>query len=263
MPNVHVATFDGPGEPPVIREVPKPEVPPRAALIRIEACGVCGTDLHILKGHWPRPLPWPITLGHELAGTIEEIGPELREDFMGRPLGRGDRVMLPPLMPCGRCYYCVHYPAQANKCLNPTYYGRYIPFEKAPHLWGGWAEMVYVDLEMFPATKIYRLPEGMSARLGSLTEPLAACVRALNRAVRHPGAADGFRVGDTVVVQGSGPIGLLALVAAREMGAGRVVVVGAPEEPRLRICREFGAAATVSLEDHPTPEARIAAVRAA
>jgi threonine dehydrogenase-like Zn-dependent dehydrogenase len=263
MADVVVSAFDGPGARPRLERVARPPVPPRAALIRIEACGVCGTDLHILKGHWPRPLPWPITLGHELAGVVEEIGPELSEDFMGQPLAVGDRVMLPPLMPCGQCYYCVHYPAQANKCLNPTYYGRYIPFAKPPHLWGGWAEMVYVDLDMFPATKIYRLPDGMTSMLGSLTEPLAACVRALNRAVRHPGAADGFRVGDTVVVQGSGPIGLLALVAAREMGAGRVVVVGAPDEPRLRICRAFGAAATVSLEDHPTPEARIAAVRAA
>ena len=57
MQTVRVATFDGPGEPPIIREVPKPEVPPRAALIRVAACGVCGTDLHILKGHWPKPLP--------------------------------------------------------------------------------------------------------------------------------------------------------------------------------------------------------------
>jgi threonine dehydrogenase-like Zn-dependent dehydrogenase len=62
-------------------------------------------------------------------------------------------------------------------------------------------------------------------------------------------------------VQGAGPIGLLALVAAQEMGAGRVVVVGAPEEPRLSTCRAFGAAATVSIDAHPTPEARIAAVR--
>jgi threonine dehydrogenase-like Zn-dependent dehydrogenase len=262
MPDVLVSAFDGPGAPPRMERVARPAVPPRAALVRIEACGVCGTDLHILRGHWPRPLPWPITLGHELAGVVEEIGSELTEDFMGQPLALGDRVMLPPLMPCGQCYYCVHFPTQANKCLNPTYYGRYIPFAREPHLWGGWAEMVYVDLDMFPATKVYRLPDGMSAMLGSLTEPLAACVRALNRAVRHPGAADGFRVGDTVVVQGSGPIGLLALVAAREMGAGKVVVVGAPEEPRLRICRAFGAAATVSIEEHPTAEARIAAVRA-
>jgi threonine dehydrogenase-like Zn-dependent dehydrogenase len=170
----------------------------------------------------------------------------------------GARVMLPPLMACGECYYCVHYPARANKCLNPTYYGRYIPFEKPPHLWGGWAEMVYVDLDMFGATKIYRLPEGMSALVGSLTEPLACCIRAVNRAV----GADGFHVGDTVVVQGSGPIGLLALVAAREMGAGRVVVVGAPEEPRLRVCRAFGAEATVSIEECATAEKRIDAVGA-
>src|SRR3712207_5239514 len=106
MQTVRVATFAGPGEPPVIREVPKPEVPPKAALIRVAACGVCGTDLHILKGHWPRPLPWPFTLGHELVGVVEEIGGELTEDFMGRPLEVGSKVMLPPLMPCGSCYYC-------------------------------------------------------------------------------------------------------------------------------------------------------------
>ena len=59
-PNIiRVATFDGPGTPPVIHDVPWPEVPKKAALLQIGACGVCGTDLHILKGHWPKPLPWP------------------------------------------------------------------------------------------------------------------------------------------------------------------------------------------------------------
>jgi threonine dehydrogenase-like Zn-dependent dehydrogenase len=232
-------------------------VPDRAALIRINACGVCGTDLHILRGRWPKPLPWPLILGHELAGVIEEKGPKLEVDFMGQPLTVGDKVMLPPLMSCGECYYCVHYPTRANKCLNPTYYGRYIPFEKPPHLWGGWAEMVYVDLEMFPATKIYRLPDDMSPLHGSLTEPLACCIRGLNRAI----SADGFHVGDTVVIQGSGPIGVLALVAAQEMGAGRVVVIGAPEEPRLALCRTFGANATVSIDECQTPQSRIDAVR--
>ena len=258
MQIIRVSTFDAPGTPAQIRSVPRPDVPDRAALIRIDACGVCGTDLHILRGHWPKPLPWPLTLGHELAGVIEEKGPALQSDFMEQPLAVGDKVMLPPLMPCGQCYYCVHYPIHANKCLNPTYYGRYIPFEKPPHLWGGWAEMVYVDLDMFPATKIYRLPDDMSPLHGSLTEPLACCIRALNRAV----AADGFHVGDTVVIQGSGPIGLFALVAAQEMGAGCVVVVGAPEQPRLAVCRAFGAVATVSIDEYPTPQSRIDAVRA-
>lgn len=257
MQTVRVAIFDGPGARPQIKAVPRPEVPDKAALIQIGACGVCGTDLHILKGHWPRPLPWPFTLGHELAGVIVDKGPGLEVDFMGQPLTVGCKVMLPPLMPCGECYYCLHYPTNANRCLNPTYYGRYLPFEKPPHLWGGWAEMVYVDLDMLPATKVYRLPDRMSLMLGSLAEPLTACIRALNRAV----SVGGFRVGDTIVIQGSGPIGVLAVVAAREMGAGRVVVVGAPEQPRLALCREFGADTTLSIDVHTTPQARIDAVR--
>src|SRR3712207_9418097 len=74
------------------------------------------------------------------------------------------------LMPCGSCYYCVHYPETANKCLTPVYYGRYLGFEKPPHLWGGWAEMVYVDLDELPGTKIYKLPDDMPLALGALSE---------------------------------------------------------------------------------------------
>ncbi|MGH3086607.1 MAG: zinc-binding dehydrogenase, partial [Rubrobacteraceae bacterium] len=90
-----------------------------------------------------------------------------------------------------------------------------------------------------------------------LSEPLTSCVRAFSRAQR----IGGFRVGDTVVIQGSGPIGVLAVAAAQEMGAGRVIVVGAPEKPRLALCRRFGAEATISLEDYETPKSRIEAVR--
>lgn len=257
MEEVRVATFAGPGAPPVIRTVPRPPVPPKGALIRIGACGVCGTDQHILKGHWPKPLPWPFTLGHELAGEIVEIGAELTEDFMGKPLKVGSRVMLPPLMPCGSCYYCVHYPETANKCLTPVYYGRYLGFDKPPHLWGGWAEMVYVDLGELPGTKIYKLPDDMPYLLGSLSEPLTSCIRAFARAQR----VGGFPWGATVVVQGTGPIGILAIAAAQEMGAGRVIAVGAPEEPRLRLARAFGAEATVDIGALKTPAERIAGVR--
>jgi len=80
MSQVRVATFDGPGAPPVIRAVERPAIPKNAALMQVGACGVCGTDLHILKGHWPKPLPWPFTLGHEVAGVIIEKGPELTQD---------------------------------------------------------------------------------------------------------------------------------------------------------------------------------------
>ena len=258
---VRLITFDGPGADPVLRRVPRPDVTARSALIRIEACGVCGTDLHILRGHWPGELPWPLTLGHELAGVVEEIGPDLDTDFMGRPLRAGDRVMMPPLMACGACYYCVHYPTRANRCLNPTYYGRKISFERPPHLWGGWAEMVFIDVDAFPATKVFRLPDDMSIMVGTLVEPFASVTRAFNRAASL--GLEGFKAGDSVIIQGSGPIGVLALVAARQRGAGTVVVVGAPEEPRLALCREYGADATVSIDEHRTPEQRVAAVQEA
>jgi threonine dehydrogenase-like Zn-dependent dehydrogenase len=124
-------------------------------------------------------------------------------------------------------------------------------------LWGGWAEYVYVDLEELPGTKLYKLPDDMPLRLGALAEPLTSCIRAFNRAVR----AGGFRWGDTVVVQGSGPIGILAVVAAQEMGAGRVICVGAPENPRLALARRFGAEATVDIGERKTPEERIRKVR--
>jgi threonine dehydrogenase-like Zn-dependent dehydrogenase len=256
-PTIRVSIYDGPGSDPVIREVPWPKVPDKGALIQIGACGVCGTDQHILKGHWPKPLPWPFTLGHELAGVIVEIGAKLKTDFMGKPLRPGSKVMLPPLMPCGSCYYCVHYPESANKCLTPVYYGRYLGFEKPPHLWGGWAEYVYVDLGELPGTKIYKLPDDMSLLLGSLSEPLTSCIRAFARAQR----AGGFPWNATVVIQGTGPIGILAIAAAQEMGAGRVIAVGAPEEPRLRLAREFGAEATVDIGEAKTPAERIARVR--
>src|SRR5262250_2912516 len=254
---VRVATFAGPGAEPIIRSVPWPKVLKNAALIQIGACGVCGTDLHILKGHWPKPLPWPFTLGHELGGVIVEKGAEFSEDFMGKTLDVGSKVMIPPLMPCGHCYYCVHYLQQANKCLTAVYYGRYLGFDKAPHLWGGFAEYVYVDLDMLPGTKVYMLPDDMPLRLGALSEPLTSCIRAFNRAVR----AGGFTWGDTVVIQGSGPIGILAIAAAREMGAGRVICIGAPEKPRLELARKFGAEATVNLEEMTEPQQRIKRVR--
>jgi threonine dehydrogenase-like Zn-dependent dehydrogenase len=257
MTSVRVATFDGPGAPPVIREVSRPAVGRKAALIQIGACGVCGTDLHILKGHWPKPLPWPFTLGHELAGVIVEKGDELETDWTGQRLEVGAKVMLPPLMPCGTCYWCTHHPETANKCLTPVYYGRYLGFEKPPHLWGGFAEMVFVDLGELPGTKIYKLPDDMPLRLASLSEPLTSCIRAFSRAQR----IGAFPWGATVVIQGSGPIGVLAVAAAQEMGAGRVIVVGAPAQPRLALCSKFGAEATVDLEKFTTPEARIEAVR--
>src|SRR2546430_3359948 len=97
----------------------------------------------------------------------------------------------------------------------------------------------------------------MPLRPGPLPEPLTSCIRAFNRAAR----AGGFTWGDTVVIQGSGPIGILAVAAAQEMGAGRVICVGAPENPRLKLARKFGAETTVDIEQVKSPEARIKKIR--
>ncbi len=236
-------------------------VPPKGVLIRIEACGVCGTDLHILQGHWPGELPWPLTLGHELAGVVEEIGPELRTDATGTPLREGDHVMLPPLNACGECEVCVGTPERANKCLNPTYYGRKIGFERPPHLWGGWADAVFVDLDALPATKLFRLPDDMPLMVGTLVEPYSSVTRAFNRIEALGPSA--FAEESSVVIQGTGPIGLLAVVAAKQRGAGTVVAVGDPESPRLATARTFGADYTVSLTETPEAVDRIASVREA
>src|SRR5258708_9567005 len=111
---------------------------------------------------------------------------------------------------------------------------------------------------MLAGTKVYKLPDDMPVGLGAMSEPLTSCIRAFNRAVR----AGGFTWGDTVVIQGSGPIGILAIAAAREMGAGRVICVGAPEQPRLELARKFGAEATVNIEEVKEPNERVAPVPA-
>ena len=166
MTTVRVATFDGPGAPPVIREVPRPRVPRES-----------GADpdrrlrrLRHRSAHPERPLAEALALAVHARPRARrrdrrERPDELEPDWTGQRLEVGAKVMLPPLMPCGTCYWCTHYPETANKCLTPVYYGRYLGFERPPHLWGGFAEMVYVDLEALPGTKIYKLPDDMPLRL--------------------------------------------------------------------------------------------------
>jgi D-arabinose 1-dehydrogenase-like Zn-dependent alcohol dehydrogenase len=117
MEQIRVSTFAGPGAQPVIQSVSWPRVPDKAAHIKIGACGVCRTDLHILRGHWPKKLPWPFTLGHELGGVIVKAGSAFKEDFMSKPLQVGSKVMIPPLIERKPDIKC-------NGCANPDAGGR-------------------------------------------------------------------------------------------------------------------------------------------
>lgn len=222
MSDFRVATFASPGARPVIQMMDRPRLGRRGALIAVGASGVSDTDLRNLNG----------TPGAEAAGLLEEMGSELTTDSLGNPLKPGVKVLIPSFVPCLRCVVCLHHPDHALGCLTPI------------HLRGGWADHVHVDFGEHPGARLYRLPDDMPLWLASLTAPFATAVRALRRVQM----AGGFPPGATVVVHGTGAIALLAVAAAQEMGAGRIIAAGGPEEPFLRLCRQFGAEATIGAD---------------
>ena len=209
---IRVSTFDGPGAKAQIREVPWPKVGRKGALIKVAACGVCGTDLHILKGHWPKPLPWPFTLGHEISGVVVEIGPDLKTDWMDQPIGEGSKIMIPPFMPCGDCYYCKHYPEHSQSAARRrSITGAISDSTKAGASVGRLGGICLCGSRDAAGTKIYKLPDAMSRGL----EPCGADHLDHTRLSRGPSAMGGFKWGDTVVIQGSGPIGIPGLCRQR------------------------------------------------
>lgn len=184
----------------VFRDEPDPSPGTDEVLIRVEAVGICGSDMHAYHGRDPRRVP-PLILGHELAGEIVE-GP-----------GRGRKVTVNPIIACGHCEYCVQ--GRDNLCANRTMIGMQRP--------GGFAERVVTA-----ARAVIELPEGMDVRRAALTEPAATALHALNLAGRAlarpiPECA--------VLVIGGGAIGLLTALAVASFGARRVWLA---ETNRLR-----------------------------
>jgi len=238
MSDFRVATFTGPGAAPSIQMVDRPRLGRRSALIAVGACGVSEADLRLLS----EASSWPLTPGEEAAGLLEEMGSELTEDSLGTKLKPGAKVLIPSFVPCLRCAVCLHHPAHAARCLHPVY------------LRGSWADHVHVDFADHPGARLYRLPDDMPLWLGSLTAPFATVMRALRRAQSN----GGFPPGAAVVVHGTGAAALLSVAAGLEMGAGRVIVAGGPEDPFLRLCRQFGAEATIGTD---RPEETVEIVR--
>lgn len=229
-----------------IREYPLNEdLAPGEALARVEMAGICGTDVHLWKGELP--IPVPVILGHESAGRIEKLGAGLDKDWTGQPLAVGDRVVWASSIVCGECYYC-RIKRTPTRCLRRKAYGISYCCEEAPHLRGGYSEWILLRA----GSSIFRLPDSVSF------EAIVGAGCALNTAL-HGIERIGIDRGDTVVVQGAGPVGLAALAVAIASGAGKTVVVGGPAH-RLRMALEFGADAVVSLDDYPDPVQRRAAV---
>jgi threonine dehydrogenase-like Zn-dependent dehydrogenase len=221
-------------EPLELREYPAPERPGRgAALVKVEMAGICGTDVHLWQGQLP--IPVPVILGHETVGRIAALGEGLERDWTGQPLAVGDRVAWASSIVCGACYYC-RVKRQPTRCVARKAYGISYCADEPPHLHGGYAEYILLR----PGTAIFRLPETLP------TEAVVGAGCALWTAI-HGVERMGIVLGDVVVVQGSGPVGLAAVAVARESGAARIIVTGGPEH-RLTRARRFGADVTIDIE---------------
>ena len=208
--------------------MPDPE--PGGALVRVVLGGVCGSDVHILTGE-AGEMPFPIILGHEGVGRVERLGAGVATDYAGVPVVPGDLVYWSPIALCRRCYSCTV--LEETPCENTRF------FEDAskPN-WGSYADFAWLPNGM----PFYRLPDH--------ADPLA--VAALGCAL--PTVLRGFercgpvRVGDAVVVQGAGPVGLSAVLVAAHTGAREVIVIDVSAS-RLEAARSLGATAVVSLND--------------
>jgi alcohol dehydrogenase len=221
---VRAAVATGPGKLEMQR-FPRPALGAGDMLLRVELCGVCGSDVHLFHGDWGNP--YPVILGHEFIGTVADIG-EAAAATHG--ISAGDRVAVEMIWPCHQCFWCQR--GLYNLCLEDQREGRQfgcnIISTRPPFLWGGWSEYMYVPA----GSLVHRVPDDLSWEALALVEPLAVAGRAVNLTP--------VALGDTAVVVGSGPIGLMAVVAARAAGVGQLILVGAREK-RLALGRELGA----------------------
>lgn len=222
----------------VKREFDRPEES-EGGLLRVEACGLCGTDHEQFAG--VLPAPYPFVPGHEIVGVVDEIS-ELAAERLG--VGVGDRIALDIFQSCRDCQACRRGDFRSCKehGLTDTY--GFVSIHKPPGLWGGYSEYVYLT----PDSVAHRVPEGMTPELATLFNPLGAGIR---WAVKLPT----LRAGEIVAILGPGIRGICALAAVKAAGAGFVMVTGkgAKDALRLDVAKRFGADLVVDVDtDDPT-----------
>ena len=228
-----------PRQPIEVREFPEPDLQPGGALMRTVLSEVCGTDVHLWHGRLAG-VPYPIIPGHVTTGVLDAVrGPVADAD--GRPLHEGDRIAFFDVhRTCGRCLACtVH--RTPTRCPSRRVYG--ITDSATEGLFGGWSQKVYLE----PGVVIARLPESVpfEAYIGGGCGLLTS-VHIIERSR--------ISMGDVVVVQGAGAVGLSTAALARRAGAGKVIVVGGPPD-RLALAREMGADEVIGLRQRPRKSA--------
>jgi 2-desacetyl-2-hydroxyethyl bacteriochlorophyllide A dehydrogenase len=203
-----------------VADVPEPKPARGQVVVRVAACGICGTDIHIVDGNLP-PTPYPIIPGHEFGGEVVAIGAADEETGVNG-VAVGDRVAVQPNMPCGRCRSCRL--GRGNICETWRAIGVTHP--------GGAAELVAV-----PAEACYQLPDAISDSAAALVEPLSCAVHGMTRLPRG--------VDDRYLVYGAGTMGLLIAQLARHAGARSISVVDL-KPSRLELASRLGASAVAT-----------------
>jgi L-idonate 5-dehydrogenase len=219
-----------------VEHVPTPELGPGQLRVRVRCGGICGSDLHYYQhgGFGTVRIKEPMVLGHEVAGVVEEAGPDAG-GFV-----RGDRIAISPSRPCGLCRYCQQ--GLQNHCLDMRYYGSAM---RTPHVQGAFRQEIVVE-----HWQAHRLADSVSDGEGAMAEPLSVALHAVRRA--------GPLLGKRVLVTGCGPIGALAIIAARRAGATHIVAtdVGAHT---LGKALKVGADEVVNVAEEPQGLARFTA----
>ena len=228
-----------------------PPVPVEAGGIRIKvtSAGICGSDLHYWRGEI-KPImagrPGPIILGHEFTGVVDTMANDIATDSMGRPLKEGDRVAFTYFFPCRRCYFCLR--GELNHC--PDRWRFRASIEEFPYCNGGFADYYY----LFPGHFVFKVPD-------ELPDSAVTAVNCAVSQVVYGLHQSKMRLGDTVVVQGAGGLGINACAAAKEMGAGQVIVVDG-QSNRLELAKQCGADETIDINEYATAEDRVERVKA-
>jgi len=225
-----VAVIPEPNKPVELREIPAPDLELNSALLEVELSEVCGTDVHLQRGLL-QGVPYPLVPGHVSIGRLQKIRGELL-DVIGRQFKEGDRVtFLDVHKTCNACWYCLVAKA-STRCPHRKVYG--ITYGLDDGLCGGWASHVYLK----PGTRCI----SVAAEPGTFMAGGCALPTSLHAVERGE-----VRIGDTVLVLGSGPVGINAILLARMSGALRVLCIGAPQA-RLESALNVGASAVLNIE---------------
>ena len=228
-----------------IREFPMPDIPPDGALLKMEVAGICGTDVKLYR---EPPSSAPVIMGHENIGTIARTG---REFAKRQGFKEGDLVFLEHYVSCGQCEWC--HLGQYRHCENTDWrynpnairYG-YTAANLAPHLWGGFAQYVYVPWNAV----VHRVPKGVTPELAGLATPMS-------NGIEWSLFDGGVGYDSTVLIQGPGQQGLSQTVVCKQAGASLIIVTGTSRDgARMEVAKALGADYVIDVEKED-PLARI------